>query len=245
MSEILFFIVILLANTIQGVTGFAGTILAMPFSLRLVGYEVAVPVLNLLGILAGIYVFVFNVKSVRVKELIKVVAVMAVSMLVGIGLKNLLSDYSRVTYVALGVIVLIIALKGLYEMFLKKESETKHEQSKLVSGMLLILAGIVHGVFVCGGPLLVGYLTTRIKDKKEFRATISTCWIFLNGLLMASQIKQGMWTGDVIRAGLISIPFLVGGMVLGSILCKRMNQRTFLILTYVLLVIAAISLFVK
>ena len=32
MSEILFYIVIFLANIIQGITGFAGTILAMPFS---------------------------------------------------------------------------------------------------------------------------------------------------------------------------------------------------------------------
>ena len=48
MKELLFYIVILLANIIQGITGFAGTILAMPFSLILVGYDVAKPVLNVL-----------------------------------------------------------------------------------------------------------------------------------------------------------------------------------------------------
>lgn len=58
MSEILFYIVIFLANIIQGITGFAGTILAMPFSIHLVGYSVAKPVLNVLGIIAGIYVVV-------------------------------------------------------------------------------------------------------------------------------------------------------------------------------------------
>ena len=47
MKQFLFYIVILLANIIQGITGFAGTILAMPFSVRLVGMETAVPVLTL------------------------------------------------------------------------------------------------------------------------------------------------------------------------------------------------------
>ena len=69
MSEILFYIVIFLANIIQGITGFAGTILAMPFSIHLVGYSVAKPVLNVLGIIAGIYVVVGGYKNVNIREL--------------------------------------------------------------------------------------------------------------------------------------------------------------------------------
>lgn len=49
MNYILFLLVILLTNIIQGITGFAGTILAMPPGLMLVGYPVAKPVLNVLG----------------------------------------------------------------------------------------------------------------------------------------------------------------------------------------------------
>ena len=53
MHYALFFLVILAANVIQGITGFAGTILAMPPSLMLVGYPVAKPVLNVLGLQIG------------------------------------------------------------------------------------------------------------------------------------------------------------------------------------------------
>ena len=62
MNYILFLLVILLTNIIQGITGFAGTILAMPPGLMLVGYPVAKPVLNVLGLLSGIYVFTGNYK---------------------------------------------------------------------------------------------------------------------------------------------------------------------------------------
>lgn len=71
MNYILFLLVILLTNIIQGITGFAGTILAMPPGLMLVGYPVAKPVLNVLGLLSGIYVFTGNYKSVCWKELRK------------------------------------------------------------------------------------------------------------------------------------------------------------------------------
>ena len=53
MNYILFLLVILLTNIIQGITGFAGTILAMPPGLMLVGDPVAKPVLNVLGLLSG------------------------------------------------------------------------------------------------------------------------------------------------------------------------------------------------
>lgn len=51
----LFFLIIFLTNIIQGITGFAGTILAMPPSLMLVGYNTAKPILNVLGLLSGVY----------------------------------------------------------------------------------------------------------------------------------------------------------------------------------------------
>ena len=68
MNAWLFYIVVLLTNIIQGITGFAGTILAMPFGIMLVGFDTAKPILNVLGILAGIYVAVFNFRKIRWKE---------------------------------------------------------------------------------------------------------------------------------------------------------------------------------
>ena len=47
MTIILYFIIILLTNMIQGITGFAGTVLAMPFCILLLGIGIAKPVLNI------------------------------------------------------------------------------------------------------------------------------------------------------------------------------------------------------
>ena len=254
MKEACFYITILLANIIQGITGFAGTILAMPFSLMLVGYDTAKPVLNVLGLLSGIYVFAGNRRSVNWKELKKIVLIMAVGIFAGMGIKSLLAGREAVLYLALGIFVILLALEGLYQRLLlprlhrKKKDEDQDRKgagTKLLELTLLGGAGIAHGIFVSGGPLLIGYLTGRIQDKTVFRATISTVWIVLNTIILAEDIRSGLWTLETLRSLTIAIPFLLGGMFIGGKLYKIMSQNVFMILTYVLLLISGISLLCK
>lgn len=241
-KEILFYLVILLSNIIQGITGFAGTILAMPASLKLVGIGTAVPVLNLLGLLSGIYVFAGNRRSVDKKVLGKVVLVMGLAVVAGLFIRRLLSSNVQLLYYILGFIVVIIAVLGLVKTFGKGTEKSFGEP---FLNVLLVAAGIVHGMYVCGGPLLIAYMTKKLPEKSAFRATISTIWIFLNGIIFISHILSGSFTPEVIRSSIISVPFLLGGMFLGSVLYKRMSQSFFVKLTYVLLLVSGVSLFFK
>ena len=74
---------------------------------------------------------------------------------------------------------------------------------------------------------------------------VSKTQIFLNGLLLGTHLVQGMWSLSLLRIQLLTVPFLLLGMWIGSLLNRRMKQRTFMILTYVLLLISGISLFFK
>ncbi|MDE6640297.1 MAG: sulfite exporter TauE/SafE family protein [Acetatifactor sp.] len=274
MKELLFYIVILLTNIIQGITGFAGTILAMPFSIMLVGYNTAKPVLNVLGLLSGIYVFLGNFRAVDRKELRKIVLVMAPGIFAGMGIKLLLAGREAALYKALGIFVLLCALQGFYQKIMRKTAKNEQDagqdralsfeqdarqvcalnneqgagRDRLREGLnyaILGAAGIVHGIFVSGGPLLISYLTRRIDDKTGFRATISTVWIILNSIILVGDIRAGLWTWNNLRALGIALPFFLGGMFTGGKLYRVMSQRIFLILTYVLLFISGVSLLVK
>ena len=246
MKNILFFIIIFLANIIHGITGFAGTVLAMPFSIRLVGYEVAKPILNVLGILSGLYVFAGNRKQVEWKEVCKIVGIMTVGILGGIFIKGLFAGKQAILYKLLGLFVIALAVLGLVKVFEGEKTKTENEQRfSRWNYILLPLAGIVHGIFVSGGPLLISYLTTRIKDKDRFRATISTVWIFLNTVILLDDIRSGYWTKELLEVQMISVPFLFAGMFIGGCLVKRMSQKKFMKITYVLLIISGLSLLVK
>ena len=67
----LFLIVVFLSNIMQAVTGFAGTVLAMPFSIILMGSDFSRTVLNILGLLASLGVVIINRKSINWKEVLK------------------------------------------------------------------------------------------------------------------------------------------------------------------------------
>ena len=276
MGYAVFFLVILLSNIIQGITGFAGTILAMPPSLMLVGYDTAKPVLNVLGLLSGIYVFAGHRKHVCGGELKKIVAVMAAGIVGGIFLKGFFAGRERALYALLGLFVVCLSLQGLHKLWRDwlgtqedaaagaeaaaeakaaagaKTAEAKAAAEGKAAGpdkaglyLLLGLAGIVHGIFVSGGPLLIGYLTKRIQDKVSFRATISTVWVVLNTIILLDDIRSGLWNPELVKIQVASIPFLLAGMAVGSRLYAKMSQRLFMLITYVLLFVSGISLLIK
>lgn len=250
MKYLLFFVVVLLANIIQGITGFAGTILAMPPGLMLVGYDRAKPILNVLALLAGVYVFYTNGKHVDWKELKKVVAVMTIGIFAGIFLKSLFIGKENLLFKGLGIFIIGLAVHGYYGLRDRKEGASEIEKEKLGSSgvkayFLLVSSGIVHGMFVSGGPLLIAYLSGAIKEKVRFRATISTVWIILNTIILIDDIRAGLWTVELVKIQIITIPFLIAGMVIGTRLYKKMSQMIFMKLTYILLFIAGISLLIR
>ncbi len=243
MDNLLFFIVILFANVIQGITGFAGTILAMPFSIIFVGYHTAKPVLNVLGLLSGIYIFLGNKDKVSWEEVKKIIFMMTIGIFIGFFLKSAFMEKQFILYKALGFFIIFVAIKGFISLYSTKKENTSFGRKK--SFLVLSVAGIIHGIFVSGGPLLISYLTKKTNDKTVFRATISTVWIVLNTIIFVEDIIGGLWNVELLTIQLISIPFMLVGMFLGGILYTKMSQELFMKITYVLLFVSGISLIIK
>ena len=172
----------------------------------------------------------------------------------------------QLLYAALGIFVIGIGARGLIAFGKyawengfgimdksprKSKGSTEEREHYIEKGMtasaraLLLFSGVVHGIFVSGGPLIITYLSNHTKSKEEFRRTVSAIWIILNSMILVSDIMAGYYTMNTIRIQAISVPFLFGGMFLGGILFKRMSQTVFTVLTYILLCIAGISLLCK
>lgn len=84
MKELLFLLVLFVSNVIQAITGFAGTVLAMPPSVYLLGLDHAKVVLNVMAWLSGLMIAVTGYRHINWKELLKMSAVMLVGMFAGI-----------------------------------------------------------------------------------------------------------------------------------------------------------------
>ena len=66
--EYLFIIIVLFANIIEGITGFAGTMLAMPASMMLIGAEEAKVILNMVALMVSSTIAVKTYKKIQQKR---------------------------------------------------------------------------------------------------------------------------------------------------------------------------------
>ena len=270
----LFLVVVFLANIMQTVTGFAGTVLAMPFSVILMGSEFSRTVLNILGLLASLGVVILYRKSINWKEIIKICVIMLVGMVGGYLILDLVDISKQILLLILAGFVLLFTGIGCYTTFVKKDGlqetmpqpelnqdslnleETHNDEvftkkpsivSEVFLYLLLIVAGVVHGMYVCGGPLLIIYATKKFKEKNEFRSTLSMSWVVLNGVNLVRDIitKNITVIGtsiETIAAAVMSLMMLGSAIAIGTIIAKRLNKQKFMIITYVLMGISGISL---
>lgn len=233
MRNILFLIILFTANVIQAITGFAGTLLAMPLSMMLIGVHEAKAILNIMAVLSCLILASKSRKHIQPKILLNIIAWMAVGMVFGIWIFEHLSLNILLPFYA--VMIILIALKKL---LIKNEIK----MSKWMLNGVLLAAGIIHGMFVAGGALLVVYASTVLKNKENFRATVAAVWVVLNTGLMISDFVQGYMTPGVIKMAGISILPLLLAIYVGNKIYERIDQKVFMKITYALLLASGISI---
>jgi uncharacterized membrane protein YfcA len=102
-------------------------------------------------------------------------------------------------------------------------------------------AGVVHGLFSSGGPLLVWALGRSPIEKSAFRATLSAVWV-----VMASTLTLAYaWNGRVGRSSLAAsaalLPVLAVSLAAGEWLHRRLDGERFRALVYSLLLVAGLG----
>ena len=235
LKEILVFIVVFFANIMEAITGFAGTMLAMPPTMQLIGIQDAKVILNILAIIVASTIAIKNHHDIDRKEFVKISSIMLVGMAVGLYLSKIVPvDSLSIIY---GILIIIVAFKGL---FIKKTFKT----SPFILVVVLVVAGIIHGVFLSGGALLVIYAVNVLKDKGKIRATLAPVWIILNLIILAQDVAVANFTTYNLTLTLMCIVPLIMALFIGFKLHDKMNQNVFVKVTYVLLIISGITLLI-
>lgn len=236
LQEMIFLLVVLLANIVEAMTGFAGTLLAMPTSMILIGVDEAKTVLNAISLICCTWITIKYHNKIQKKEFKKITFFMFIGLIVGIGLFDVLSvDYLMKIY---ALIIIAVALKNI---FLKRT----FSMNRTFMICIIVLAGIIHGMFLSGGSLLVIYAATVLKDKSEFRATIAPVWVVLDSFMFVNQVRLGFVNNYTIMLILLSLIPLALAIIIGNKLHEKINQKTFLLMTYFLLLISGVSLMMK
>ena len=229
-------VIVLITHTLEGITGFGCTAIAMPFTIMLVGVTVAKPTLTILGFLLSLYIVIISFKDIVWKEFIRIVAFVGLGLPVGLWAFNKLPEKLLIKFLA--IFIILIAIRGIYIAFTSRKSTNPANNTLL--NFILFLGGCVHGAFTSGGPIVTIYATEALPKKNNFRATLCMLWVILNGIIIIQTAAKGLITSDVIKLLEVTIPFLVIGGVLGNWAHHKIHDTYFSKIVFIILLITGV-----
>ena len=232
-------LIVLISYTTQAMSGFGSTILSLTLGVHLYPIEVLLPVLVPLDLLVNLYIVTRHFSLISRPLLFRsVVPAMGFGVLAGIVAFHLI--HGALLKKIFGFLVIALSTRELLQLF-KTKSNPK-VLSKLKSILYFISAGIVHGVYASGGPLLIYAVSKLNLPKSVFRSTLAAVWLIFSVLLTVSYAISGTITADSIKFIAILLPLIVIGILAGEWLHHYIDEYRFKIFVFSVLLFAGISI---
>lgn len=231
-------IVVIVAYTVFGLSGFGSTMISVPILAHFLPLAYLVPLMALLDLVSAVFLGVKGRGQVSKSELKRLVPIMFVGFVVGITmLVSMPENYLRT---ALGIFAIAVGMNSIVNPVLHRT----------ISAWWSVPAGVIGGavatVFGAGGPIYITYLSGRLRDKGEMRATISTL-ISISAFTRALvYVVSGVMLHMAILLGAIVLaPFVWLGLKLGTRIHLGLSQEQMRRAIGALLVLVGASLLLR
>ncbi|MFH2133160.1 MAG: sulfite exporter TauE/SafE family protein [bacterium] len=222
--------------------GFGGILIPIALGAAFYSIEWMLAVLVPLTLLSNGYILVRHYRNIDTTILFrKILPYMGIGLFVGILTFNRLHGALQETI--FGVLVVFLSVRELY--LLLRRGEPSPPLGGLRAFLYIFSAGIIHGMYASGGPLLVYVLNKFNLEKSVFRSTISAVWLILSVFLTSSYVITDRLTPATLHTSLLMLPSLVSGLLLGEYLHRKSNGRTFKLVVFALLLFSGLSIVFK
>ena len=236
--------VVFVSFTIEEITGFGSTVIALPFVSMLLGLKAGIPYLCTLSMLLSIHIVLRSRKSVVWREYRFIALHVALGLPVGIFLFNRLSVPAL--ELLLACVMIAVGASGFSRTWRNGSDQTVPPEKGrgVLMRLLLFFGGIVHGAFGTGGPFVVIYASRALPEKGLFRVTLTLLWLTMNLVRIADWTLRGtVWNARMGQSFLVALPFVFAGIFLGDFLHRKVDERLFRLCVYGLLCLAGIVMF--
>jgi len=240
MSILLLIVIVTLAYAAQTAAGFGATVLAVTVGSFFMPIPELVPLLVPLSLAQTLWVGFRHRKQVDYTYLLsRILPLMGVGMLVGFySLSEMGGDMLKLAF---ALMILVLSVRELLAMRGGKHGGAGSAVSEIAA---LLGAGVVHGIYATGGPLLVYAASRRPMDKGTFRSTLIVVWLPLNAVLCLQLIIAGRLTATeapTVGMLLLTLPL---GVWLGERLHNRVDEGNFRRMVFSLLLFAGLAMLV-
>ena len=240
---VLFALIVVAAYAVQTAIGFGSTLICVTFGAQLMGLQEVIHLVVPISFLQTGYIVIRHRDGIHWPLLLR-----RVLPLMGVGMALAFFLVTRVggpwLGLAFGLMVLALSARDLHRLHTGSGVVDK-PIPRPASVASLFGAGVVHGIYASGGPLLVYAIGREGLGKRVFRSTLSMVWIVLNLILVTRFVLAGQYDRSVIIELMLLAPAVPIGVLAGEWVHHKVEERTFKMTVLVLLVAAAISLIVR
>ncbi|HXC46811.1 MAG TPA: sulfite exporter TauE/SafE family protein [Candidatus Sulfotelmatobacter sp.] len=216
-----------IATVIRSAFGFGEALVAVPLLAFWIPLPVAAPLAVLVSITVAGIVVVQDWKKIHLRS----ASWLVFASLLGIPLGLLLLTNSHQRGVKAALAVVIIAF-SIYSLLGRAPLELKQDSR----GWLMtcgFLAGVLGGAYGMNGPPLVVYGSMRRWSAQHFRATLQGYFLPASIIGMGGYWLAGLWTSNVTRYYLLSLPVTFLGVYLGRVINHRLQGEAFFKYLYI------------
>ncbi len=230
--------ILITAYFIRGITGFGSGLISVPLLALFLPLKFVVPLVLLLDFTASIMIGGFNLKRVKWGEIGVLIPFGIIGVIVGTNL--LVNLPPEPMLIALAVFIFIFALRNLLNIHGEKPASRGWAVPAALTG------GTVGALFGTGGPPYVIYLSHRIHNKSDLRATFSALF-FTEGLMriISFLIAGLLMSTKVWMAYFAALPLVLGALYLGGRVHVGLAPSQMTRLVGVLLLVSSVSLLFK
>ena len=231
--ELLWFaLFIWIGFTTEVATGFGSIVIALALGVMILPIEAMLPVLVTLNVLMNTLVLSRAYQDIDKTVFFKqIFPLMLLGMAAGIALFPVLPEQILKT----GFAVLIIWFAGK-ELIVMHGSKVQQPSTAATQSVFTLAAGVTHGLYASGGPLLVYGLSRTGLNKTAFRATLLATWWSLNLCYAIWFAFNGALFQHVYTIAAM-LPVLLLAIVAGQFLHHRINEQQFKKVIYALLLV--------
>lgn|SRR5690625_1405887 len=221
---ILLGVFIFISYTTETITGFGSIVIAVSLGALVLPIPEMLPVVVPLNILNSTYLSLKHRRNIHWPTLLQLILpAMTIGTLAGHFLKPYVGNILLKSI--FGVLIVWFSVRELIRLF-GTAPHTHRPKARATTWGWMGAAGITHGLYASGGPLLVYALTGQPLKKDAMRATLIFVWLFLNSLLTALYLFQGTLLPALPRTAAY-LPVALAGLLVGEALHHRINELQF------------------
>jgi hypothetical protein len=234
--------IVFVAFTTEATAGFGSSIITLTVGSLLYSIPALLPIAVPLNLSLVAYIVARHRSHIAWRFLLsRVLPLMFAGAAVGYAISNAVTGPRL--QLAFGAMVVVLSVVELVRLIRPGIGATTALPGP-VAAAVIVAAGIIHGIYATGGPLLVYAIGRSELPKRELRSTLAAIWLCLNiGLVTAFAIGGRIGRTELEAVGML-LPVVIAAIALGELLHDRIPERPFRILVFALLLCAGTMILV-